>query len=233
LHASNNFLNKSERGLYGDVVQELDWSVGELFKTLKQLNLDKNTLVIFTSDNGPWLREKENGGSAGLLFEGKGSTYEGGFRVPAIARWPGKIKTNQINTSIATTMDLFPTFLKLADISLPADKVHDGKDIYPLLTGQKKVVTDEVYFYNRDKLYAIRKGSYKAHFITKASYTKELPATHQIPLLYNLDRDPSEKYEIGKAHPDVIQQFLSLYKKHKEGVVPVFSQLDPGYKDAK
>lgn len=233
LHASTGFLGRSERGLYGDVVEELDWSVGEVFKTLKELNLDKNTLVVFASDNGPWLREKEAGGSAGLLFEGKGSSYEGGFRVPGIVRWPGKIKAGRVSTSVATTMDLFPTFLGLAGVPLPTDKVLDGKDLVPLFTGEKKVVTDEVYYYNRDKLYAIRKGAYKAHFITKPSYTKEAPAVHAVPLLYNIEYDPSEKFEIGKAHPEVIQQFLALYKKHREGVVPVFSQLDLGYKDAK
>ncbi|MEJ7780135.1 MAG: sulfatase [Daejeonella sp.] len=229
LHASDTFLNKSERGLFGDAVEELDWSVGEILKNLKQLDLDKNTLVIFTSDNGPWLREKENGGSSGLLFEGKGSTYEGGFRVPAIARWPGKIKPNQTSSAIATTMDLYPTFLKLAGVPLPKDRLLDGKDMYRVLTGEIKEVQDEVYYYSRDKLYAIRKGAYKAHFITKPSYSKELPAAHNIPLLYDIEHDPSEKFEIGKDHPEIIQQILKLKEKHQSSVVPVFSQLDLGY----
>ncbi|MEJ7694467.1 sulfatase [Daejeonella sp.] len=230
LHASETFLNKSDRGLFGDAVEELDWSVGEILKNLKLLGLDKNTLVIFTSDNGPWLRERENGGSAGMLFEGKGSTYEGGFRVPAIARWSGKIKPNQTSSAIATTMDLYPTFLKLAGVAFPGDRVIDGKDLYPLLMGQTGT-QDEVYYYNRDKLYAIRKGSYKAHFITKASYSKELPEIHNIPLLFDIEHDPSEKFEIGKAHPEVISRMIKIKDKHKAGIVPAFSQLDLGYRE--
>jgi arylsulfatase len=109
LFASKDYKGKSKRGLYGDVVEELDWSVGEILKTLKDLKIDNNTLVIFSSDNGPWLTQNEKGGSAGLLFEGKGSSWEGGTRVPMIARWPGVIKPNQTTGALATTMDLLPT----------------------------------------------------------------------------------------------------------------------------
>lgn len=226
LFASNDFKGKSKRGLYGDVVSELDWSVGQLLKTLKEQKLDKNTLVIFTSDNGPWLLFKEEGGSAGLLFEGKGSTYEGGMRVPAIAWWPGTIKANQVNTALATTMDLFPTIMKLAKADLPKDKILDGIDIMPLLTGQKEAVRDEVFYYKLDKLFAIRRGPWKAHFTTKPSYSKEEAVDHDPPLLYNLDIDPSEKYNVAEQHPEVIAEIKMALEKHKSNMVAAPSLLE-------
>lgn len=227
LHASDSFKGKSKRGLYGDVVAELDWSVGELLKTLKELKIEKNTLVIFTSDNGPWLTQKENGGSAGLLFEGKGSAYEGGMRVPAIAWWPGKIKADQVSTALATTMDLFPTVAHLAGAAMPSDRTMDGTDLYPLLTGQKSEVRELVYFYTRNNLYAIRKGPWKAHFITRPSYNNKVqPETHAIPLLYNIENDPSEKYNVNEKYPQIVKDMQIEYEKHKAGVIPVPSQLD-------
>ncbi len=230
LHASVDFKGKSKRGLYGDVVEELDWSVGQILDLLKELNIEKNTLVLFTSDNGPWLAKKENGGSAGLLFEGKGSAYEGGMRVPAIAWWPGVIKAGQINTAIATTMDLYPTILNLANVPLPEDRVIDGTDLYPLFTGQKEQVRELVFYYNRDQLYAIRKGCWKAHFITKPSYSKEAPVVHDIPVLYNIENDPSEKNNVSKEHPEIIEEIEKEMEKHKATIIPAKSQLDGGYK---
>ncbi len=135
-------------------------SVGELLRTLKELQLDKNTLVIFTSDNGPTIQDvhRESGGSAGLLYEGKKTTYEGGMRVPAIAWWPGTVPANQTCEALATTMDLFPTIINLAKAPLPADRKLDGVDIYPVLTGKKGKGVDLVFYYNQIDLYAIRKG---------------------------------------------------------------------------
>jgi arylsulfatase A-like enzyme len=215
LFASSDFAGKSKRGLYGDVVTELDWSVGQILNTLKDLNIDKNTLVLFTSDNGPWLTQLQRGGSAGILFEGKNSTYEGGMREPAIFWWPGTIKANQTNTALAATMDLFPTILNLAGIELPKDRVYDGTDMMPLLTGQKQEVRDIIYYYINDNLYAVRKGSWKAHFTTHASYSAEAPVTHETPLLYNIDADPSEKYNLAKQHPDIIEDLRKVYEKQK------------------
>ena len=231
LYVSDKFKGKSKRGLYGDVMLELDWSVGQILKTLKELKLDENTLVFFCSDNGPWLTKKENGGSAGLLFEGKDSAYEGGMRVPAIAWWPGTIKPNQTSTALATTMDVLPTILNLAKVELPKDRVFDGTNLMPLLTGQKEKVRDVVYYYYQSKLFAIRKGSWKAHFATKPSYTRVAPVFHNPPLLYNLDQDPSEKFEIGKQHPEVIEELKKEYEKHVAGVVPVPSQLEATIND--
>ena len=226
LYASQAFNGKSKRGSYGDVVEELDWSVGQIFKTLKDLKLENNTIVIFTSDNGPWLREKENGGSAGLLYEGKGSAYEGGMRVPAIAWWPGTIKPNQVSASLATTLDLYVTLAKIANAELPADQQLDGYDILPILKSENENIRELVYFYNQSNLYAIRKGPWKAHFITRPSYSKDTAAAHNPPLLYNLDNDPSEKYDLSKNHPDIIEIMKQEYEKHKAGIRKVPSNLE-------
>lgn len=229
LYASSDFAGKSKRGLYGDVVEELDWSVGQVLTTLREQKLDKNTLVIFLSDNGPWLMKAlvpGTGGSAGLLYEAKGSTYEGGMRVPAIAWGPGLVQPKTVSSAIATSMDLYPTILHLANADLPTDRTLDGLDIQDLLSGKKASVTEVVYFYDSDRLHAIRKGPWKAHFTTHASYSPEAPAPHDPPLLYNVETDPSEKFEVGKEHPEVIDDLKKEYEKHKAGVKPVPPLLD-------
>ncbi len=165
----------------------------------------------------------------GLLYEGKASTYEGGFRVPAIVRWPGEIPASQTSDAITTSMDLFPTILNLAGTPLPVDRKLDGVDIMPLLRREKKQVNDVVYYYMRNEIYAIRKGSWKAHFITKPSYSKEKPKEHKPPLLFNINEDPSEKYEVGAKHPEKIEEIKRIYKEHQETIQPVKSQLDLGY----
>lgn len=228
LHASPDFAGKSKRGLYGDVVEELDWSVGQILNKLKELKLDKNTFVVFLSDNGPWLMKSlidENGGSSGLLYEAKGSTYEGGMRVPAIAWMPGTIKS-QVSSAVATSMDLFPTILKWAGAEVPTNTLLDGNNIADILTGKADKVTDVVYYYENNDLYAIRKGAFKLHFKTNPSYAKTPAAEHNPPLLYNLEHDPSEKFEIGKKHPQVIEELTAAYKKHLATVVPVDAELD-------
>jgi arylsulfatase A len=228
LHASPDFAGKSKRGPYGDVVEELDWSVGQILSKLKELKLDKNTFVVFLSDNGPWLMKSlidENGGSSGLLYEAKASTYEGGMRVPAIAWMPGTVKS-QTSQAVATSMDLYPTILAMAGLALPKDKPSDGNDIKDLLTGKTDKITDIVYYYDANQLYALRKGAYKAHFQTNGSYSQKPAEAHNPPLLYNLEHDPSEKFEIGKKHPQVIEELTAAYKKHLEGVVPVEAELD-------
>lgn len=225
LYASPGFEGKSKRGLFGDVVAELDWSVGEILNTLKNLKIDKNTLVVFTSDNGPWLTQLDHGGSAGLLYEGKNSTYEGGMREPAIAWWPGKIKANTISSALATTMDLLPTFAKLSGAALPKDRVLDGMDISDLLLGKKDKVRNMIYYYINANLYAVRKGSWKAHFTTHPSYSRESPVAHDPPLLYNIDVDPSEKYNVAKQHPDIIEDLAREYEKQK-AIVAVPAEMD-------
>jgi arylsulfatase A len=218
IYASPAFEGKSKRGLYGDVVTELDWSIGQLFKTLKNLKIDGNTLVIFTSDNGPSLPQKDYGGSAGLLFEGKNSTYEGGMREPAIAWWPGKIKPNVISTALANSMDLLPTFSKLSGANLPKDRILDGTDISDLLFSKKDKLRNMIYYYINQNLYAVRKGPWKAHFTTHPSYSKETPVVHDPPLLYNIEEDPSEKYSVAQQHPDIVEDLTKEYQKQKASV---------------
>ena len=202
LFASQEFHGKSRAGLYGDVVEEIDWSVGQILDTLKRKGLDENTLVIFSSDNGPWLIFNQHGGTAGLLREGKGSTWEGGMRVPGIFRWPGKIPAGVIQRETACTMDVLPTVAKLVGQELP--NVCDGIDIAPLLTSKGPVERDVFLYYRGTKLYAARQGDWKIHFITRSAYGPDKPEPHESPLLFNLGNDPSERFDVASKHSDVV-----------------------------
>jgi arylsulfatase A-like enzyme len=224
LFASDEFKGKSRRGIYGDVIEELDWSVGQILETLKKNKLDKNTLVVFTSDNGPWLIFDENGGSAGLLKGGKGGTYEGGMREPTLMWGPGLIKPGT-KMDIATTLDLLPTFAKMANVQIPNDRIYDGYDISSVIFNKGVNPRDEVFYYRGTKVFAIRKGAYKAHFITQPEYGGKATVLEK-PLLYNLDIDPSENYDIADKNPNVIKEINQMLAKHLETVVKVESQLE-------
>lgn len=227
LFASAKFRGKSARGLYGDVVEELDWSVGEVLGALRREGVAENTLVVFTSDNGPWLIMHEAGGSAGLLRDGKGSTWEGGMRVPAIAWWPGRIQPS-VQREFACMMDLFPTALQLAGAQRPADRIIDGADIGPLLFGQGTVQRGPFFYYRGTQLYAARLGPWKANFITRPGYGPEKPQTNSPPLLFNVLHDPSEKFNVASNHTDVIAEIEQAVEKHRATVAPVKNQLaDP------
>ena len=226
LFASDDFLNTTSRGLYGDVVAEVDWSAGRIAETLKELGLAENTLFVFTSDNGPWLLMKQAGGSAGLLRDGKGTTWEGGMRVPAIFWWPGKIKPG-IRTDIGSTLDLLPTMAGLAGASLPTDRVYDGFDLTPTLFEDRPSPRDHMLYYRRDEVCAVRLGSFKAHFITETEYTADNQYTVQDPpLLFNLQVDPGEQYNIAEQHPTILEEIRSLVEAHKTTVKPVPCELD-------
>jgi arylsulfatase A len=207
LAASERFRGKSEHGLYGDVVAELDWSVGEILACLKRNGLEKNTLVVFSSDNGPWFQ-----GSPGKLRGRKGQTYEGGVRVPFIARWPGKIPAGRVIDAIGSTMDLLPTFAKLSGAALPA-KPLDGVDIWPLLSGQKKDHTREALLYfDNWELQCARLGNWKIHVGRFNSFIYgPPPATGRINLrlrpaeLYNLATDPDESFDVAAKFPEVVR----------------------------
>ncbi len=216
----------SRRGLYGDVIEEIDWSVGQILETLRKEKLADNTLVFFTSDNGPWLIFNDHGGSAGLLREGKGSTWDGGQRVPGIAWWPGKIPAGQVEGSIASTLDLFPTFIKLAGVELPKDRVYDGVDMGPLLFGKGKGNRDFFPYYRDVEVYAARLGQYKAHFATKSAYGKDPVLRPEIPELYDMGVDPGELLNIAKEHPEVIERIRELVKQHEASIKPVENQLE-------
>ena len=163
LFASEKFKGKSERGLYGDTIEEIDWSVGEIMKALRDNNLDDNTLVIYTSDNGPWKLKGGRGGSAHPLRGFKFQTYEGGMRVPCIMYWKGKVPAGSSCDEIAATIDLLPTIAGLSGAALPNDRTIDGKDIWPLIAGKKGAQTPhEIYFfYKGNKLESARQGKWK------------------------------------------------------------------------
>ncbi|MCB9781549.1 MAG: sulfatase [Candidatus Omnitrophica bacterium] len=226
LFASEDFLGKSPRGLYGDAVEEVDWSVGQVLDTLKNEGLAENTLVFFTSDNGPWLIMKETGGSAGLLRDGKGSTWEGGMREPGIAWWPGKVKGGELCRGMSSTMDLYTTCLTIAGAEIPTDRVIDGVDMSPLLFQTGPSNRDEYFYYRGQTLYAVRKGQFKAHYITRPAYGRGEVESHDPPVLYHLGIDPSESIEMNDRFPEVLKEIEKAKKAHLETVEEVESQLE-------
>ena len=224
LFTSEDFEGRSLRGLYGDVIEELDWSVGQILDCLRKEDLAENTLVVFTSDNGPWLVQKLTGGSAGLLREGKGSTWEGGMRVPTIAWWPGHIAPNQTSSAIACSMDLFTTALGLAEIPVPNDRPIDGKDLRPVLFDSGPAPRNE-FFYHRDaQLWAVRQGPFKAHFWTQSGYAPDR-AKHDPPLLFHLEHDPSEQFNIAEQHPEIVRALKKLADDHLASIESGENQL--------
>lgn len=228
LYVSDKFKGKSEQGLYGDVIMEIDWSVGEIMKALKKHNIDDNTLIIFTSDNGPWLSYGDHAGSAGALREGKGTIFEGGFREPCIMRWPGTIPAGNVCNELATTMDILPTITNLAGGKLPEHKI-DGHDIFPLMTGEEgaKSPTDVFYCYYSGELRAVRSGKWKLHFPHKYRTLAGKPggtggeptpyARAEIGLeLFDLENDLSETTNVAGKYPDVVKRLEGLAEKGRE-----------------
>lgn len=207
LYASPEFEGKSEGGLYGDVVEEMDWSVGQILERLEQLDLADNTLVIFTSDNGPWRLMGDHGGSAGELREGKQYTFEGGMRVPAVAYWPRSIAPGTRPEGIATMMDWLPTFANITGARLPRDRPIDGKDITGLLTGQGEREDQELFYYMNGELRAYRSGDWKIKLPYKGmvSWLAPLHAgfskKHDL-LLFNLKNDPQESKNLAAQEPE-------------------------------
>ena len=227
LFRSKEFEGKSLRGLYGDVIEEIDWSVGHVLQTLRNLKLDQNTIVWFTSDNGPWLTFKEHGGTAGLLREGKGTTWDGGMREPSICWWPETIPAGQVSADLGTTMDIYSTSLALAGARLEKDRIVDGYDLTESLKGNSKSPRENVYYYRGTRLMALRKGPWKAHFATQESYTGNNKLTeHDPPVLYNLEVDPSEQWDVAEEHPEIIAEIKAVAVAHGKTVVAVPSQLE-------
>lgn len=224
LFRSSDFEDVSRRGLYGDVIEEIDWSVGEVLNALRETGLDKETLVWFTSDNGPWLTHGLQGGSAGLLRDGKGSTFEGGMREPGIAWWPGTIEPRD-TMELGSTLDILPTACALAGVALPDDRAYDGYDLSPLLIDGKESPRKEMLYYRGDELYAVRFGPWKAHFITQTGYGGR-PQKHDPPLLHNVEVDPSETTDVASEHPEVLTEIAAVVEKHRSDVEPVPSQLE-------
>ncbi|MCL2306260.1 MAG: sulfatase-like hydrolase/transferase, partial [Planctomycetaceae bacterium] len=218
LFVSDKFDGKSGKGLFGDVVMEVDWSVGQIMDTLRRLKLDKNTLVIFTSDNGPWLSYGNHAGSSGPLREGKGTSFEGGVREPTLFWWPGKVPANSTCDQLASTIDVLPTVAHLIGAPLPERKI-DGKDIRPLMFGEPdaKSPHDAFAIYYAGQLQAIRDNRWKLVFPHQyRTMEGQRPGRdgtpgnyidRQTPLaLYDLTNDIAEAKDVSAEHPEIVQR---------------------------
>ena len=219
--ASANFRGKSKGGIYGDAIEEIDWSVGEILKTLADLGLDKKTLVIHSSDHGPWLIKGDQGGSALPLRDGKWSLYEGGMRVPCIMRWPGRIPAGAVCRQVAATIDVMPTLALLAGTKPPADRVIDGKDIWPLMSAKADATSPhEGYFFSTS---GVRAGKWKLHLARKEDlqnvksggryFKRVAPSPVQ---LYDLEADISESKNVAAEHPDIVERLTKLIEAHNK-----------------
>ncbi len=227
LYASEAFRNRSRAGRFGDAVEEIDWSVGRIVEALRQRGVDASTLIVFTSDNGPWYE-----GSAGSLRGRKGQSLEGGFRVPFIARWPAMIPANTTCTAAAINLDLLPTLFETAGVALPGDRLIDGRNMLGLLTGRDEKDTHEAfYFYHYDQLEAVRSGKWK-YYRRVNRYTWPIPLDaaaipHRLgkkqlgdrwPLLYDLASDPGESYNLRRTLPDVAARMEGRLKSWQASV---------------
>lgn len=199
LYASADFEGTSRRGLYGDVIEEIDWSMGEVMAALDRLDLAENTIVIFTSDNGPWLPFKQDGGSAGLLSGGKGTPLEGGQRVPCIIRWPATIPAGIVVREPVNAMDLLPTIAAWTGATLDADRIIDGRDVGEVIRGEAVKESDEsvfLHYTSRGELAGIRRGRWKVMLVEGT--------------LHDLDVDPSEAWDLAADHPELVESLRAL-----------------------
>lgn len=222
LAPSADFKGKSVGGLYGDVIEELDFNVGRLLDTVKELGLDDNTYIIFTSDNGPWLIKKQNGGHADPLRSGKTSCWEGGLRVPCVMRAPGRIPAGAECDAVAATIDLMPTLAKLAGTTAPTDRVIDGVDISALMHGKANSLERSFYYYQHDCLRAVRSGKWKLMMPHTEPVQGSIATkwkVHIAPkdairiekaLLYDLDADIGETTDVAGQNPEVVARLMKL-----------------------
>jgi arylsulfatase A-like enzyme len=227
LFVSDKYKDKTSQGLYGDVIAEIDWSVGQLLEAVRRAKLDENTLIIFTSDNGPWLSYGNHGGSADGYREGKGTTFEGGVRVPFVARWRGRIPQGAIGTLPAMTIDLVPTLAGLAGGTVPADRIIDGRDMWALMATPSKAQAphDALYFYWGTELHAVRSGRWKLHLphpyqsleragndgAPGAYVRKELELS-----LFDLEADPGETKNVADGHPEVVKMLMGFVERARD-----------------
>jgi uncharacterized sulfatase len=225
LHTAERFRGTSPRGLYGDVVAGIDWSVGRILDALREEGLEEDTLVVFTSDNGPAVTLGLDGGSPGPLRGAKGTSWEAGFRMPFIARWPGRIPPSQVSAEVATALDLFPTLLELAGAELPDDRPIDGRDMMGLLEGREGSPHDAFYYFLGPVLEAVRVGPWKLRravgwdemLAATAAIMRQsreqgrcFPAATFFPEseieLYNVELDPSEQLNVAADHPELVEE---------------------------
>lgn len=229
LAVSSKFKGKSEQGLFGDVMMEIDWSMGEIFKALEKNGLTKNTLIIFTSDNGPWLNYGNHAGSSGGFREGKGNSFEGGQRVPCIMKWPGHIPDGIICNKLASSIDILPTLAAITHSALPKKRI-DGVNILPLMLGDDKATPREtfLYYYRKGCLEAVRKGDWKLVFAHpgrtyigfdpgKDGFPGKVNEDFPFPEgLYDLRRDPGERYNVKEMYPEVVTELRKLADRARE-----------------
>jgi arylsulfatase A len=235
LYASNKYLGKTDT-TYGDVISEIDWSVGEILSALERLDIDDNTLFVFTSDNGPWLLYGNHGGSAGPLREGKGTRFEGGFRVPCVMRWPEKIPSGSICSELAGSMDLMPTLAAMLGVRLPQDRIIDGKDIRPLMYGESGASSphEAFYYFSPDGLVGVRSGKWKMLYPHNYNVPSQpgMDGVHgqyehrSIELaLFDLDSDVGEQKNVANQYPEVIGRLEGLAEAARRDIG---SRSDPG-----
>jgi len=228
LAVSDKFNGKSKQGLYGDVVMELDWSVGQILEALDENGLTKNTLVIFTSDNGPWANYGNHAGSTGGLREGKGTSFEGGQREPCIMKWPNVIPAGTVCSELACTIDILPTLSEITGSPLPKKKI-DGVNILSLMKGDPDANPRKYlyYYYHENSLEAVRNDGWKLVFPHRhRSYEGKLPGKDGYPgetvqreiglALYDLRRDPGERYDVKALYPDIVQELENVAKQARE-----------------
>lgn len=229
LFVSDKFKGKSEQGLYGDVMMEIDWSVGQIMKTLDELELAENTVVIFTSDNGPWLNYGNHAGSTGGLREGKGTTFEGGQRVPCLVQWKGTVEAGRIDNNLISGIDLLPTIAEIAGAPLPEKKI-DGVSFLSLLKSSvaKPPRKSFWYYYRRNNLEAVQDGEWKLVFPHKGrTYEGFKPGKNGMPGrvnewaevepgLYDLRRDPGERYNLMEFYPEIVEKLEKIANEARE-----------------
>ncbi|MFY0714906.1 sulfatase [Seonamhaeicola sp. NFXS20] len=230
LAVSDEFKGTSEGGLYGDVIEEIDYNVGRILDHLKQTGLDENTYVIFTSDNGPWWIKKDHGGHAEPLRGAKTSAWEGGFRVPAIIRAPGKVPAGKTSENIVATIDLLPTIAKIAGAEVPKDRVIDGVDVSEIIHGTSMELDRPFFYYQHHILRAVRKGKWKLHLPHESYPTSIVSRKWPIhsapkdrvlftkPMLYNLETDIAETIDVADENPKVVAALLKLLDWAKQDI---------------
>ncbi len=228
LAVSNKFKGKSEQGLYGDVMMEVDWSIREVLKTLKQYDLDENTLIIFTSDNGPWYSFGNHAGSNGGLREGKATTFEGGQRVPCIMKWKGVIPAGTVCNQLASTIDILPTLAAIAETNLPEKKI-DGINILSLLQGKQDANPRKyfLYYFGKNELEAVRDERFKLVFPHEYraylapgndGYPGKTTNRKEDLALFDLRRDPGERIDVKDLYPEVVQKLSAVADKARKDI---------------
>ncbi|MFN5056112.1 MAG: sulfatase [Bacteroidota bacterium] len=229
INASPAFKGKSKQGLYGDVIQEIDANVGRIIQKIEELKLDKKTLIIFTSDNGPWFNFGNHAGNTGGFREGKGTSFEGGHRVPCIMYWKGVIPAGKVMNQLASTIDVLPTIAAMTNTQLPERKI-DGVNLLPLLQGDLTQTprSEFYYYYRKNSLEAVRKDNWKLVFEHPSrSYLNQVPGKNGFPgpspedvmmpkALYDLRRDPGERYDVQKEFPEIVKMLETIAEKARQ-----------------